>query len=198
MPSGSGCTKCGRPQPGSNGLCRKCWCVYPSFHRARAVGVYAGVLREVILRFKSGGESWLADSLGALLAWRLRNDFFPSDVVVPAPSHPRKQRERGYNQAELLARAVCRRLDLPLAAGLLVRMGGLPAQAGLNSAERDLNATASFRLAPGGRERVAGKDVLLIDDILTTGNTAGACASALLAGGAQRVDVLVLAMATPD
>lgn len=155
------------------------------------------MLREAILRFKSRGESWLADPLGELLAWRLRRDFFPPDVVVPVPSHPRKRLDRGYNQAELLARVVCRRLDLPLMAGLLVRRGGLPAQAGLDSAERGWNASAAFQLATDGRDRLAGKDVVLIDDILTTGNTAAACADVLLAGGARRVDVLVLAVVAP-
>lgn len=198
LPPDSGCVKCGRPQPGPNGLCRRCWQLYPPFHRARAVGVYAGPLREAILRLKSAGESWLAEPLGALLACRLRSDFFPPDVVVPVPSHPSKERDRGYNQAELLARAVCRRLDLPLAPGLLVRRSGLPAQAGLSSTERDWNAAAAFRLAPGCGGRVAGKTVVLIDDILTTGGTAGACASALLAGGARQVDVLVLAVAMAD
>lgn len=195
LPPGSGCLKCGRPEPGANGLCRWCWNAYPPFNRGRAIGIYSGALRETILRFKSGGESWLAEPLGAWLAWRLRRDFFPPDLVVPVPAHPSKLRDRGYNQAELLARAICRRLNLPLAAGALVRRSGLPAQAALDASQRGWNAAAAFRLAPGGAERVAGRTVVLIDDILTTGGTAGACTSALLAGGARQVDLLVLAVA---
>lgn len=198
LPPEGGCVRCGRPDPGPDRLCRQCWYACPPFHRARAVGIYAGPLQEAILRFKSRGESWLAEPLGGLLAWRLRCDFFPPDLVVPVPPHPRKLRARGYNQAELLARAVCRRLGLPLAVGVLDRQPGLPPQAGLDSAERERNAGAAFRLAPAGRTAVAGKTVLLIDDILTTGNTAGACAGTLLAGGARKVDVLVLAVAPPS
>ncbi len=186
------CGKCGRPQPGPEGLCMGCWRRFPPFDRARAVGPYTGRLRDVILRFKAGGESWLAEPLAELLALRLRADFFPPDLVVPVPAHPRRRRERGFNQAEALARALCRRLDLPLETGALVRRAGSAPQAALPGAGREDNAAAAY--ASTGISAIVGKKVLLVDDIYTTGSTAAACASALLQAGAAGVDVLTLAV----
>ncbi len=186
------CRKCGRPQPGPVGLCLACWRRYPPFDRARAVGPYAGRLREALLRFKAGGETWLAEPLGELLARRLLGDFFPPDLVVPVPAHPRKRRERGFNQAELLAAALCRRLDLTLAARALGRREGLRPQAGLTGPEREENAAGAFHVT--GRWALRGKRILLVDDIYTTGATASACTEALLSAGAAGVDVLVVAV----
>lgn len=190
------CAKCGRPQPGPEGLCMACWRRFPPFDRARAVGPYAGRLREAVLRMKAGGEAWLADPLAELMALRLRSDFFPPDLVVPVPAHPRRRRERGFNQAEALARSLCRRLRLPLETGALVRRTGSAPQAGLPGAGRRENALAAY--ASTGIATVEGKKILLVDDIYTTGSTASACALALRRAGAAGVDVLVVAVSILD
>lgn len=190
------CAKCGRPQPGPEGLCMGCWRRFPPFDRARAVGPYTGRLREAVLRFKAGGEAWLAEPLGELMSLRLRSDFFPPDLVVPVPAHPRRRRERGFNQAEALARSLCRRLHLPLEAGALVRRPGSAPQAGLAGAGRRENALAAY--ASTGISTVEGKKILLVDDIYTTGSTASACAAALQQAGAAGVDVLVVAVSILD
>lgn len=166
------CRKCGRPQPGATGLCQACWRTYPPFGRARAVGPYLGRLREAVLRLKAGGETWLAEPLADLMAARLRAEFFPPDLVVPVPAHPRKRRERGFDQARLLAAALCRRLDLPLAAHALARRDDALPQAGLSGVARIANAAAAFH--PAGPARVHGRRILLVDDIYTTGATAAA------------------------
>jgi len=110
----------------------------------------------------------------------------PGDVLVPVPLHSRRQRARGYNQSLLLAREVSRRLDLPLAAGALVRRRDTPPQAKAAEADaRRRNVADAFDCRTGA---VAGRRVLLVDDVTTTGATLDACARVLLAqGGASSV-----------
>jgi competence protein ComFC len=112
-------------------------------------------------------------------------------VLVPVPLHPRRKRERGFNQAELLALEVGRRMHLPVAAAALVRRKDTEAQAGLSAAARRRNVRGAF--AVRRRSAVAGKVVVLVDDVLTTGATAAACAGLLREAGAAEVRLLAVA-----
>jgi ComF family protein len=114
-----------------------------------------------------------------------------SDVLVPVPLHPRRRRERGFNQAALIAREVARRCERPWVEDALVRRQETPPQAGLSAAERRRNVASAFVVRRRGP--VAGKVVTLVDDVLTTGATARACALALRAAGASEVRILALA-----
>src|SRR5439155_20729340 len=119
--------------------------------------------------------------------------FAADAVLVPVPLHPARLRARGFNQALLLARALGRRLDLPVAPRVLVRRRATRAQPGLDAVERRRNLREAFRVrAPG---TVAGRRVELVDDVLSTGAPADACARALLAAGAVRVDVYTVGRA---
>jgi ComF family protein len=119
--------------------------------------------------------------MGDLMARYLLDTPLPADVLVPVPLHPRRQRARGYNQSLLLAREVSQRLDLPLAAGAVVRRRDTPPQARAAEADaRRRNVAGAFDGRPGA---VAGRRVLLVDDVTTTGATLDACARALLAQG---------------
>ncbi len=153
--------------------------------------MYGGALREAIRALKYRRRRGVGHYLGALLAERTLGSL-PSDLctVIPVPLHPARLRERGFNQAELLARPVAKALGIPCLPAALRRLGR-EAQAGLHAEARRHNVVGAFEPGPAA---VWGK-VLLVDDVFSTGATAGACARALLAAGAEEVIVLTLARA---
>jgi ComF family protein len=143
--------------------------------------------------YKYGRIKTLARPLGALLRSALP-DGERFDAATPVPLHWRRRWERGFNQSELLARAVARRCGIPVVHALR-RVRATPAQAGLSNTARRRNVAAAFRprrTAPWSRP-VAGARILLIDDVMTTGSTAAACAIALKGAGAARVALLTVA-----
>jgi ComF family protein len=154
-----------------------------------AVFAYGGAIATAIVRLKYAGRFDLAARFGPVMAGALAPDGL--DVVVPVPLHPSRLAERGFDQAALLAGPVARGLRLPFASRALVRTRATPRQASLDRAARTSNVEAAFVCA---RPRaVAGRRVLLVDDVRTTGATLAACASALLVTGAATVVSLVLA-----
>ncbi|MGH9665013.1 MAG: ComF family protein, partial [Bryobacteraceae bacterium] len=164
------------------GLCRLCRAGRNGFDSAYSFGAYDGVLRTLIHVFKYGGVRTLAKPLAVFLGSALpRGERF--DLIVPMPMHWRRRWERGFNQARLLARAVGKRSGIPVAS--LARRRAAPPQAGLTNAQRRLNVAGIFRVRRPAALR--GRRVLLIDDVLTTGATAAACAQALKQAGAASV-----------
>jgi ComF family protein len=154
-------------------------------------GEYEGNLRKLIHVFKYGGVTPLAPELGRLLNGALpREEQF--DVIVPMPLHWRKRLQRGFNQSELLANFLSKRTGIPVL-GALKRRKRTDPQAGLTRAQRRTNVAGAFEVR--GRDKVEGRHVLLIDDVLTTGATASACSAVLKRAGARRVTVLTLARA---
>ena len=161
------------------------------FDAAYSFGFYQGKLRELIHLYKYGKVRTLARPLGDLLLQALpRDEAF--DCITPVPLHWRKRWQRGFNQADLLARRVAAAAGMPRSR-LLRRLRFTASQASLSHTNRRRNVTAAF----GCRrpERVAGRRILLIDDVMTTGSTAAACALALKRAGAARVALLTLARA---
>jgi ComF family protein len=159
------------------------------FDAAYSFGEYAGTLRDLIHLFKYGRVRTLSQPLGRYLSCAIpREQRF--DVVVPVPLHWRRQWERGFNQSELLAQAVARRYAAPVVHAL-TRRKATPAQAGLSNAKRRTNVSGVF--AARRREAIVGRRILLVDDVMTTGATLGACASALKRAGASHVSALTLA-----
>ncbi len=161
------------------------------FDAAYSYGSYEGPLRELVHIFKYGGVQTLAKPFGRFLIAALPFNT-PFDVVVPMPMHWFRRWRRGFNQAELLARALTRHTGLPLVHALR-RAKSAKAQAGLTRAERRRNVMGAF--APAHAEKFRGKRVLLVDDVLTTGYTARAASSVLKRAGAARVTVITLARA---
>lgn len=176
---------------GPDGRCALCRSGLRGFDAAYCYGAYEGVLRELIHLLKYGKVKTMADPLGDwLLAALPRDERF--DAVTAVPLHWRRQWQRGFNQSELLARTLVRRSGLPLIAALK-RVRSTSAQAGLSNTERRRNVTAAFASRARAGKRVAGKRILLIDDVMTTGSTAASCALALKRGGAARVALLTVA-----
>lgn len=202
--SGTLCTRCGESleSPATDPLCRICQSAPPPYEKAVAHGVYSGTLRALIHLLKYDGMEPIAKRLGALLAEQmLAIPGLPPDLlVVPVPLFAAKQRQRGCNQAERLARsaiAVLRRrrpeMRLKLVAGALKRQRATESQAGLSPHQRRTNVRGAFFVAKPAQ--VAGRDLLLIDDIYTTGATARACSQAVRRAGAAHVWVVTLARA---
>jgi ComF family protein len=160
--------------------------------RIRAVVYFEGVLREALHQLKYRGHTALAEPLGDLMAAYWAQHAIPADVVVPVPLHATRLRERGYNQAALLARALARRVGLALDEQTLVRQRATAPQVDLDARQRKENVHDAFCCSA---RTLAGQQVVLVDDVCTTGATLEACAVALYEGGARSVQALTLARA---
>ena len=171
-----------------HGLCGLCRVGVRGFDAAYSFAAYDGVLRKLIHLYKYGRIRTLARPLGDLLARALPLDE-RFDCIVPVPLHWLRRWKRGFNQSELLARALGRRSGIPLLRALK-RSHSTLVQAGLSNHARRRNVMKAFRACP-----VEGKRILLIDDVMTTGATATACAQALKKAGAARVALLTVARA---
>ena len=192
------CWRCGlvfKSRVGRNHLCGHCLDRPGAFNRARAFGVYDQSLKIAIHALKFKGRAHLAGPLGNLLYHTYRQHWQPAeiDMVAPVPLHWRRFRQRGFNQAYLLVR----RWRLPdqtvIVRDLLTRIRATAPQTGLDRRQRRMNIKNAFVMSRAGES--AGKRVLLVDDVLTTGATAESCAEALMDDGAEQVDVLTLARA---
>ena len=171
------------------GRCMLCRLGLNGFDQVYSFGAYEGELRKLIHLFKFGGVQPLARPLGRFLAQVLPRDQ-RFDVIVPMPLHWRRRWQRGFNQSELLAREIARRWNLPIRPMVRRRRATTP-QAGLTSAQRRKNVQGAFEMK--SKARLDGMRVLLIDDVLTTGATASACARALKRSGAAQVSLLTVA-----
>jgi ComF family protein len=158
-----------------------------------SLGPYEGSLRAVLHELKYRGRRRVAARLAEeMLGTEAVRRLLTGEVVlVPVPLHPRRRRERGFNQSELIAEALARRRGLRLAPAALVRRRDTSAQAGLTAAARRANVEGAFAVRQ--RARVAGKPVVLVDDVFTTGATARGCARVLREAGATEVRVLTVA-----
>ena len=159
------------------------------FDHAASFGAYEGSLRSLIRLFKYAGMKPLARPLAAFLERALSIDEH-YDAIVPVPLHWRKRWSRGFNQADVLARLIAKKRGMPVW-NALRRRRATSVQAGLATAGRRRNVAGAFAIK--GRHALKGKRILLIDDVMTTGATAGACAAALKRGGAASVSLLTLA-----
>lgn len=189
------CEACGLPfeyDPGEGALCGPCVRRRPVFRRARAAMVYGDTSRRLILAFKHGDRTDAAPAFGRWLARAGKELIAEADLIVPVPLHWTRLFSRLYNQAALLGREVGRLSGVRFAPDLLVRRRPAPSQGRLSRSARRRNVRGAFAVRPSKRRAVEGRQVLLIDDVMTTGATASACARALLGAGAGAVDVLTL------
>jgi len=196
--SGRLCIVCGERvfTPHGESICGECRMEAPPFVRAVAYGSYDGGLRELIHLLKYGRVRPAAGVLGRMLAEVIQGfgSEFESAVVVPVPLHRSKLRQRGFNQAEEIARAAVKSLKrdgLTLASGVLERKRATESQTGLSDHQRQENVRGAFVVA--APELIKDRDVLLVDDVFTTGATISECARLLRRRGADRVFVATVA-----
>lgn len=180
------------PDPGS-GPCGRCRRGLSPYQLGASLGPYEGALKTLIQELKFKGRRRVSGRLAELL-WadpRVRALFDDGPVVVPVPLHPRRRRQRGYNQAELLAAALARQAGLVIQADALARRKETLPQTGLTAAGRRRNVAGAFLVRR--RARIHGRTVVLVDDVYTTGATSRACAAALRQAGAHEVRLLTVA-----
>ena len=195
---GRHCLRCGLPIPGARDgppvTCVACVRAPPAWDAARAPVVFGGAIAIAVRRWKLCAQPELGPTLARLMT-PLLDELAPAiDVLVPVPLHPRRLREREFNQASQLARAARHRGHPPVI-DALVRVVDTPPQSTLDATARRRNVRGAFAVEKWAE--LEGARVLLIDDVLTSGATASECARTLRRAGAARVDVLTLARTLP-
>jgi ComF family protein len=183
------CSKCGEPFTAIEGLCGRCLKGEHIFDFARSALLFTRPLREIIHHLKYSDRPSLAKPLGDILKDCLQRESFTGDRIIPVPLHRSRQRRRGFNQAELIAR----RLGRPLLTGLVRRRKNTPSQTGLSRAERKRNLMSAFEV----RGSIKGT-VIVVDDVYTTGSTMNEIARTLKRAGVERVEVLTVARVAND
>ena len=189
------CSRCGNPVPGQifhEYVCFRCAAREElGLDRARSAVLFEGLVRELIHAFKYQGALWLLGDLTALLIAAYQAHFadVPIDRVTWVPLSPRRQRERGYNQAALLAKELARRVALPRALNLLRRERWTTTQTNLTAPQRISNVRGAFLVS----RPVVGQHILIVDDVMTTGATLQECARVLKGAGAAAVYCLTVA-----
>ena len=169
--------------PGAGTPCSSCQEWPPAYDRITAPYLMDGGVRDIVFELKYRGIRALAPDVGASMARHLESSRMTPDLVVPVPLHRRRERERGYNQAALLARELSRRVGIPVAPALR-RVKDTPPQVDMvGLEERRANIDGAFECVAD----VRGRRILLVDDVVTTGSTMSACASPLKAAGAPKV-----------
>ena len=191
------CACCGTPfdhDRGAAALCGECLAATPRFTTARAAVLYGGPARKIVLALKHGDRAHLARMMAAAMA---RVAILPPGaLLLPVPLHRWRLWRRGFNQAALMAQALAALTGHDTDLMVLQRVRHTPSSHGMGRAARAANVRGAFRVSD--RERIKGRDVVLVDDVLTTGATAEACARHLRRSGAQSVHVLTYARVVRD
>jgi ComF family protein len=190
------CDGCGAPQAydaGPDARCPACLARKRAFDRVRAAVSYDDASRDLILKLKRADRTDLAGLFALWLSRAARDLIEDADAVIPVPLHPTRMISRRFNQAAEIARPLACRAGLPYLPDVLIRRRDTKSQGGRSASGRRRNVQAAFAVPPGAWPKVAGRRILLIDDVLTTGATAEACARVLKAAGASAVHVAAVA-----
>ncbi|MCS7221830.1 MAG: ComF family protein [Anaerolineae bacterium] len=188
------CERCGRPMLGRK-VCPICRCDPPPLSAIRSAAVFEGSLRLAIHHLKYKGQRSLAQPLGAWMAQAWPETIQGGDCLVPVPLHRARERERGYNQARLLAEELGKRIGLSVVCDAIYRVRATQPQVHLDARSRRANVAGAFTAGPAS---MRGRRPVLIDDVCTTAATLSACAEVLWQSGAAQVFAYTLARAVWD
>ncbi len=197
------CPVCGRALPDDFPLdtCYECGTAAHVFDAGWTCAEYGDAVKRCMMKLKYRGDAYIAEKFADAMADRMETVPLSADVIVPVPMSRRREKKRGYNQAALMAARFSELRGIPVSYDALARSRNTEAMSVIRGPERVLNVSGAFTAGDGhigrGREpfRVSGAEILLIDDIITTGSTADACASALKQAGAKKVYLLTFACA---
>ena len=193
------CRICGKPMEKSR-VCEDCRNCRPVFDIARSVAIYDTTIKEALHKFKFQNKMSLGDDLTGILIEYFKSgpdiDLSSVDSVTAVPLHQKRQRERGFNQSEFLAEKFARHYGLNFRNDILVKIKDTKPQFSLKRNVRFKNVSGAFEASP--KDAIAGRRVLLVDDIFTTGATICECAKALKSAGAESVYVITLCRAVDD
>ena len=190
------CRRCGRfaRYPAAN-FCEGCAAREPLYDRGSAAVVYEGSARKILYGLKYGGKGYLAENIAAIM-----EPVLPAassyDMIIPVPMHKSKKSERGYCQTTLISKHLAKKSGKPAETDNLVRIRRTESMSGLHRGNRAANVRGAFEVKDPGA--LAGKRILLVDDLLTTGSTADECARILKKAGAASVQLAVFAATAPD
>lgn len=188
------CQVCGKPLVSQESItCGACISDEPAFKQARSFGLYEGTLKEAINLLKYHGIKRLAKPLSHLL---LKIKIPSVDAILPIPLYKRRLRERGFNQSALLANYLAKSSGIPLSLNSLTKVKDIMPQVRLGAKERKKNPKNAFKVKD--KELIQGKELLLIDDVFTTGATVRECSKVLKKAGAKEIYVITLAHGTGD
>jgi len=186
------CDFCGTPLS-TYGVCKICQYHRPKLSGQRAVGLYQDPLRDYIHQLKYDGNVRLAVPLGLMLAQAFKYYGMQVDMLIPVPLHKDRYKQRGYNHALLIAEVCSAHIGVPMKDNILVRHRATVAQVDLHPRERYRNVAGAFTCSPNAYNVLDGRNIVIIDDVSTTGATLEACATPLFMAGAKEVWGLVLA-----
>jgi ComF family protein len=187
------CDFCGTPLS-TYGVCKNCQYHKPNLSGQRAVSLYQEPLRTCIYGLKYDGNKRLAVPLGLLLAQAYKRYALRADILIPVPLHTKRQQQRGFNHASLLAGVCSAKVGVPMNDDILVRHRATVAQVDLHPRERYQNVAGAFACSSSSaKSMLIGRRIVIIDDVSTTSATLEACATPLFAAGAREVWGLVLA-----
>jgi ComF family protein len=189
------CQRCGKPLVSSaSSICGECLKEDPPFKLARSFGLYEGVLKKAINLLKYQGIKRLSKPLSELILQTLK--IPPVDVAVPVPLHERRLKEREFNQSALIAKYIAKGSGIPLLSDCLIKSKDTVPQVGLNMKERRKNIKKTFEIKD--RNPLNGKDIMLVDDVFTTGATVRECSKVLKNAGARDIYVITIAHGSGD
>jgi len=193
--TGRTCDKCGKILQDNylHDVCVDCRESDHHFEKGYSCVQYGINERELLFSFKYGGKAFIGEKIADVMADKLATVDFDADLVIPVPMHKSKERKRGYNQADIIAKHLAKKLTLPYSKKLLLRVENTAAMSGLSAFERHMNMENAFSMTENAVKIAKGKRILLVDDIYTTGSTVSACSKVLISNGACEVRVVTFA-----